>query len=437
MFSGFILALAASLLVSAMAAAAGGKEEAIQVTVDGKKVEFPDAKPFKDEVGRIQVPIRFIGEALGAEVTWEEATETASFRLSGSSSTFTVGKTSYQAGGQLLEMDTTAQRVEGRVYAPARFVAESLGAKVDWDAQSQTVLVTGSGQAVPSDLPPFKPAVSSSLKVTERAASNIEIQAEVDLSAADAAAQKDELGDLLGQRFSASNAEFVLSYVVPDTSKTSTMYLTAQPKDAEIKQVIEVRALDKDKSRFLVLVYQAGLALDDIKKSDSSTSTASTPATGAKQVTGPADGQPLKLAAGYSETAVKAELKAYAVKLINIHGIYQTDQDAAAAEFNKFVDLHLTKDSELADANQVKRSYIHRMVGVEYGWSDQAFVDYGKELKAVSADTELDFTSFPSEDSATFDYRYTTIIEGSDVSVGVQFQFSKVNGEYVLTAIYM
>lgn len=35
---------------------------------------------------------------------------------------------------------------QGRTYVPARFVAEQLGAKVDWDAATSTVLITSSGK---------------------------------------------------------------------------------------------------------------------------------------------------------------------------------------------------------------------------------------------------------------------------------------------------
>ena len=41
----------------------------ITVTLDGNQIEFPDAKPyiFKE---RTLVPIRFVSEAMGADVSW-------------------------------------------------------------------------------------------------------------------------------------------------------------------------------------------------------------------------------------------------------------------------------------------------------------------------------------------------------------------------------
>ena len=43
----------------------------VTVIVDGKKIDFPDAPAFIDENGRTQIPIRFVGEALGAKVGWD------------------------------------------------------------------------------------------------------------------------------------------------------------------------------------------------------------------------------------------------------------------------------------------------------------------------------------------------------------------------------
>ena len=49
----------------------------IKVTLDGNEVYFPDVKPFIDERDRVLVPIRFVSEALGALVDWENESQTA------------------------------------------------------------------------------------------------------------------------------------------------------------------------------------------------------------------------------------------------------------------------------------------------------------------------------------------------------------------------
>ena len=54
----------------------------VKVTLDGNEIFFPDAKPFIDERDRVLVPIRFVSEALGALVDWENESRTAKARVS-------------------------------------------------------------------------------------------------------------------------------------------------------------------------------------------------------------------------------------------------------------------------------------------------------------------------------------------------------------------
>lgn len=52
--------------------------------------------------------------------------------------------------GKYIQCDTPPQNINGRVFVPARFVAEPLGATVTWDSANQTVVINGSGQAAPT-----------------------------------------------------------------------------------------------------------------------------------------------------------------------------------------------------------------------------------------------------------------------------------------------
>lgn len=44
--------------------------------------------------------------------------------------------------GQEIETDVPPQMIDGRVMVPARFVAEPLGATVEWDEDSSSVIIT-------------------------------------------------------------------------------------------------------------------------------------------------------------------------------------------------------------------------------------------------------------------------------------------------------
>lgn len=116
----------------------------LRVEVNGERIYFPDAQPFADKNQRVQVPVRFVSEALGADVDWKSATKTVTVVLDSDSIILTLDKKAYTLNGQKKQMDTAALRKESRTFVPLRFVSEGLGATVEWDAAINTVLITTS-----------------------------------------------------------------------------------------------------------------------------------------------------------------------------------------------------------------------------------------------------------------------------------------------------
>jgi hypothetical protein len=99
-----------------------------------------DAVPYiKDS--RSYVPMRYLAQMLGAEVTWEQADQTVTLSNGEVTAVFTIGSTSYTVNGEALTADVAPEIVNDRAYLPARFVAEAFGAQVGWDEGLQTVLI--------------------------------------------------------------------------------------------------------------------------------------------------------------------------------------------------------------------------------------------------------------------------------------------------------
>ncbi|PQQ67081.1 hypothetical protein B9R14_10240 [Acetivibrio saccincola] len=113
----------------------------LRVVVNGNRVNFPDAEPFIDDNGRTQVPVRFVSEALGAEVGWEGSTKTVTISQGDKEIKIVIGKKDYTINGEKNLMDTEALLKEDRTFVPVRFVSEGLGAKVDWDPAVRTVYI--------------------------------------------------------------------------------------------------------------------------------------------------------------------------------------------------------------------------------------------------------------------------------------------------------
>jgi hypothetical protein len=113
----------------------------LRVVVNGDRVNFPDAEPFIDDNGRTQVPVRFVSEALGAEVGWEGSTKTVTISQGDKEIKIVIGKKDYTINGEKNLMDTEALLKEDRTFVPIRFVSEGLGARVEWDSAVRTVYI--------------------------------------------------------------------------------------------------------------------------------------------------------------------------------------------------------------------------------------------------------------------------------------------------------
>jgi hypothetical protein len=84
------------------------------------------------------VPLRLVAEAMGVTVDWVGATSTV--LINGGQLSLTIGEDlGVDADGASLG---TAQLVNHSTYVPARFVIEALGASVAWNEATSTVTIT-------------------------------------------------------------------------------------------------------------------------------------------------------------------------------------------------------------------------------------------------------------------------------------------------------
>ncbi len=91
---------------------------------------------------RTMLPIRFIAEALGAKVEWFEETETVKITLEDIEISLVIGDSFATVNGEKVELDSPSFIENDRTYLPIRFVAENLGAKVEWNEELQLVTIT-------------------------------------------------------------------------------------------------------------------------------------------------------------------------------------------------------------------------------------------------------------------------------------------------------
>lgn len=97
-------------------------------------VIFPDAQPGIRN-GRILAPIRFLFENMGYTVTWtEDKPNLVEVTGKGHDIQLFIGETRAVVDGQDKTLDVAPTIWDGRTYLPLRFLFESVGAVVGWQA---------------------------------------------------------------------------------------------------------------------------------------------------------------------------------------------------------------------------------------------------------------------------------------------------------------
>lgn len=134
-------------------------QSAIRVYVDGQPVNF-DVPPAYTQ-GRVLVPLRGIFERLGATVDYDARTGHIVALRGAQSVELTVGSRQARVNNTPRLLDVPAYAVNGRTLVPLRFISESLGATVQWNDASRTVLIGSPGYAgAPVQVPPPQAAPS-------------------------------------------------------------------------------------------------------------------------------------------------------------------------------------------------------------------------------------------------------------------------------------
>jgi hypothetical protein len=123
----------------------GSLGNGVMVMINGITVEFPDAQPYIDINNRTMVPIRFIAENLGSNVSWEEKTKTVIIKKGDKTISLAIDSKSYKINSTMLQMDTVPTIKNGRTMVPLRFVGEALGVETNWNGENRTVNIIGGG----------------------------------------------------------------------------------------------------------------------------------------------------------------------------------------------------------------------------------------------------------------------------------------------------
>jgi len=131
----------------------------IALQIDGRRVET-DVPPIIVD-GRTLVPVRVISENLGATVDWDAGSRTVIIVSPAKRILLPVDRPYATVNGEPVTLDVPARVVSGRTLVPIRFVSETLDAVVDWVPEERLVKVFSA--------PPAGPGVSVQALTLEKA----------------------------------------------------------------------------------------------------------------------------------------------------------------------------------------------------------------------------------------------------------------------------
>ncbi|MGE5674997.1 MAG: copper amine oxidase N-terminal domain-containing protein [Mycobacterium leprae] len=97
--------------------------------------------------GRTLVPFRALAEDLGATVSWDPSTRTVTMVKGETTVVITIGASTATVNGQTVDLAVPAEINNGSTFVPLRFIAEALGADVDYDTTTGAITVITSPDA--------------------------------------------------------------------------------------------------------------------------------------------------------------------------------------------------------------------------------------------------------------------------------------------------
>jgi hypothetical protein len=119
------------------------------MTVDGKKVALDPSGRVTPVIqnSRTLLPVRVLIETLGGTVGWDAVTRKATVTLGDNTVQLWIGKGTATVNGKAVAIDTADKKVvpvilESRTLLPLRFLSESLGLVVVWNAAARSVTLT-------------------------------------------------------------------------------------------------------------------------------------------------------------------------------------------------------------------------------------------------------------------------------------------------------
>lgn len=124
--------------------------QSIRVQLNGEPVDFYGTQP-REVDGRVMVPLRGVLEKMGATVDWNAGTQTVFASKNGLEIELPIGSRTAKVNDRSVPLDVPAMTMGGSTMVPLRFVSEALGADVAWHGTNRTVMIETDGRIARND----------------------------------------------------------------------------------------------------------------------------------------------------------------------------------------------------------------------------------------------------------------------------------------------
>jgi len=137
----FLFLLMLSVPICSMAA-----PKPIEIYINGQKVESDVAPIIVND--RTLAPVRVISENLGAEVYWDNDNRQVQIITPSKTIILKIDDKRALVDGREVILDVPAKIVNDRTMVPLRFLGETLGAEVSWDNELRRVIINRTGAKI-------------------------------------------------------------------------------------------------------------------------------------------------------------------------------------------------------------------------------------------------------------------------------------------------
>ena len=136
-------------MVMSVFTTAHAAEKPVGVWIDGTEVKLGSSNPVVEK-GTTLVPMRPLLEKLNVNMNWNKKTQTVTGTKNGLALSLTIGSTTATVNGGKKKLEVAPKTINNVTYVPVRFIGETIGYKVEWNAAQRTITFVANNEAAGS-----------------------------------------------------------------------------------------------------------------------------------------------------------------------------------------------------------------------------------------------------------------------------------------------